>query len=343
LLAVTVAVRVLVVAVALTAAVVSAVLLGLGLLCRGSSRRCLVDLTSSNRGLSRGSGSGYRRNICLRSCGIDRAGGNTLLTVTVVVWALVVTPATAVVRAVFHRLGLFGGRRCLVDLTSGNGGIGRGSRRGSNLCLGSWGIDRASGNTLLTVMVVWALVVTSATAVVRAVFHRLGLLGGGGGWRRLVDLTSGNGGIGSGRGNRRGSSLCLGSWGIDRAGGNALLTVMVVWALVVTSATAVVRAMFLGLGLLHGAGGGTSTGCRSVLACSNHIGKLARNLFESLRVLEFADIVFDSLLASLEFHIGIAGEHRVGLFEVVSKDTGSSNDNSGKERDGCRETHSDSV
>jgi hypothetical protein len=137
LLAVTVAVRVLVVAVALTAAVVSAVLLGLGLLCRGTSRRCLVDLTSSNRGLSRGSGSGYRRNICLRSCGIDRAGGNTLLTVTVVVWALVVTPATAVVRAVFHRLGLFGGRRCLVDLTSGNGGIGRGSRRGSNLCLGS--------------------------------------------------------------------------------------------------------------------------------------------------------------------------------------------------------------
>jgi hypothetical protein len=78
------------------------------------------------------------------------------------------------------------------------------------------------------------------------------------------------------------------------------------------------------------------------VAFSNHLGQFTNNLVE-LRGFKLSDIVVNSLLTSLEFHVSITGKEGVRFFKVVSEHTGCSNNNSSKERDGCRETHSDCV
>jgi hypothetical protein len=255
--------------------------------------------------------------------------------------AVLVTTAVAVA-VVFLGLGLFrGGSRSLVDLTGSNGSLSRGSRCRSSLCWGSRSsIDRGASGSSVVVVVVLVRAMPMAATMVAATTVTVVFLGRfRGGSRSLVDLASTNGSLS--RSSRCRSSLGRGSsGGIGRGASSSSVVVVVLvrampMAATMVAATAAGTVVFLGLGLLRGGG--------AVLACSDHISELARNLFESLRVLEFADIVFDGLLASLELHIGIAGEERVRLFKVVSKNTGRSNDNSGEEGDGCRETHSDSV
>jgi len=336
-------------AVVATTLAVAVVFLGLGLFSGGS--RSLVNLTSSNGSLSGGSRCGS--SLCWgSSSGIDRGASSVVVVlahaVTMVGTAVLVTAAVAVA-VVFLGLGLFrGGSRSLVDLTGSNGSLSGSSRCGSSLRWGSSsGIDRGASSVVVVLvhavtMVGTTVLVTTAVAVA-VVFLGLGLFRGGSG--SLVDLASSNGSL-SGSSRCRCSLGRRSSRGIGRgASGSSVVVVVMVLAHALTpaatmgTATAAAAAVvFLGLGLLRG-----GDGAGTLLACSDHISELARNLFKGLRVLEFTDIVLDGLLTSLEFHIGIAGEERVGLFEVVSKNTGRSNDNSGEERDGCRETHSDSV
>lgn len=141
------------------------------------------------------------------------------------------------------------------------------------------------------------------------------------GFPTSAECTSGHGGFSRGSLRRR----SLRSGGIRRGTGS--LCNVLVQVLLATVMLAVVTAP-----------------TPAVLSpCSDRIGKFAGNLFESLGILEFANIIFDRLLTSLEFHVGIAGKERVGLFEIISKNTGRPNDNSGEERDGRRETHSDKA
>jgi len=338
-------------AVVATTLAVAVVFLGLGLFSGGS--RSLVNLTSSNGSLS--GGSRCRSSLCWgSSSGIDRGASSVVVVlahaVTMVGTAVLVTAAVAVA-VVFLGLGLFrGGSRSLVDLTGSDGSLSGGSRCGSSLRWGSSsGIDRGASGSSVVVVLVHAVTMVSTTVLVTTavavavVFLGLGLFRGGSG--SLVDLASSNGSL-SGSSRCRCSLGRRSSRGIGRgASGSSVVVVVMVLAHALTpaatmgTATAAAAAVvFLGLGLLRG-----GDGAGTLLACSDHISELARNLFKGLRVLEFTDIVFDGLLTSLEFHIGIAGEERVGLFEVISKNTGRSNDNSGEERDGCRETHSDSV
>jgi hypothetical protein len=195
--------------------------------------------------------------------------------------------------------------------------------------VGSWGsssgrIDGEGSGSLFRVLLP-VLVVSLATVALAVVAVVLG--------SDLTVFTSSDGGCGRGvsGGSRSSSGGCGSGW--IRRGASSGLFGMLLPVPVVSLATAVslaVVAVVLGGDLI-------------AFTSSDHIGNLARNLLESLSVSKFTDVVLDGLLTSLQLHIDITGEERVRLFVVVSKNTGRSNDNSGKERGGCRETHSDSV
>jgi len=216
----------------------------------------------------------------------------------------------------------------LTVFTSGDWGCGRGVSGGSRSISGGCGsgwVRRGAGSGLFG-MLLPVPVVSLATAVALAVVAVV--LGS-----NFTVFTSRDGGCGRGvsGGSRSVSGGCGSGW--IRRGASSGLFGMLLPVPVVSLATAVslaVVAVVLGGDLI-------------AFTSSDHIGNLARNLLESLSVSKLTDVVLDGLLTSLQLHIDITGEERVRLFVVVSKNTGRSNDNSGKERGGCRETHSDSV
>jgi hypothetical protein len=264
-----------------------------------------LAFASSDWGFSRSGFSGSS----LGAGGRGGLGDSSLLAVLATVTATTVVLPVSV---------LVGNSGCsgLLAFAGSDWGFSRGSLGRSSLSASGWGGLSDSG--LLAV-----LAAVTATTVVLPVSVLVGNSGRSG----LLAFASGDGGFG--RGSFSGSGLSASGRG--DLGDSSLLAVLPA----VTTATVV-----LPVPALVGWGCGASF---FTFTSVEHISKLAGNLFESLGVLEFTNVVSDGLFASLDFHVGIASEERVGLFKVISKNTGRSNDNSGEERDGCRETHSDNV